>query len=72
MAHYAMVVVVKADDVNEAHAFVTAEFQGGTNVSVAEFVGDPWEVEPIDTTISTPVADYHHEFDTSNCIDQRR
>lgn len=71
-----MLVVVEADLETEAREVVAdalttpASLQAGTGP--VRFVGDPWEVEPIGATVSTPVADYAREFDTSNCIDQRR
>lgn len=74
MAYYAMIVVVEADLETEAREVVTdalttpASLQAG--LGPVKFVGDPWTVEPIGATISTPVADYRHEFDTANCIDQ--
>lgn len=44
MAYYAMLVVVEADDEEEAHGTVSAL---NRTAEVAQFVGTPWEVQPI-------------------------
>jgi hypothetical protein len=69
MPHYAMVTVVKADDPEKAY-----DWHRYGQTEVLEFVGEPWEVTPVNAPDEDSDPDHEGyidpQFGTLDCLEQ--
>jgi hypothetical protein len=66
MAFYAVVVVLEQPDGESAYRQITRSTDG------VVFVGEPWEVKPLEPVDASGIEPYDNpEFDTTYCLLQR-